>query len=255
MNFDIRRCRHIGMTLSLALVLSACAGAIDDAKLMMTSGEGMSEAELTLLEEAKRHAQTRLVGGASGAALGCLSGYIAGKELTGSREGTAVATTAGCAAGAFLGYAAGNYIAEVNRNAASQQADLRSRIKAAGEDTARYNAAADAASQTVDSLKRDIDRLNAQTSQTQATSVAYASEIKRLETSALSMRALILESQGNVQAMEKDIALLAEYDKDTSQLERELAKLKGENARLVASYEDLIAVAETIPESAGVPAV
>ena len=262
MSLMIRRYKTPWLATGAVLaLLSGCATTADgtshnvyeDTKLMFTDTSEMRESERVLVEEAKRHAQTRISGGISGAAVGCIAGFIAGTQLADSNEAKVAATAVGCAAGAFLGYAAGNYISEVNSTAAGAEADLQGRIQAAQSDIERYQLAADAASRAVADLKSDIKTLNARYASKQATADAYAEENKRLDTSARSLRALIVESQGNVEAMEKDIAGLSKNGKDVRALKARLSDLKAENARLVASYQELIAVAETVPEGVGAP--
>lgn len=242
-------------------LLSGCAtttdgtsyNAIDDTRLMFTSTDDMSKDERVLVEEAKRHAGTRIAGGATGAAFGCVGGFIAGTQLGNSNEAKLAGTAIGCVSGAFLGYAAGNYISEVNKSAASAETNLQARVMAAEGDIKRYQVAADAATRAVADLKKDINSLNTRFAAGQATAKSYAEESKRLDVSARSLRALIVESQGNIQAMEKDIAALEENGKKVGNLKVEMAKLQKENERLVASYQELVAVAETMPEGSGAP--
>jgi cell division protein FtsB len=155
----------------------------------------------------------------------------------------------------LAGYAAGAYVAEVNAQAAGQQADLQDRIDAANADAARYREAANAAERTVAELRTEIGSLNRRYAANQITAAEYADQLDNVETSALSLRVLIGESLGNIQVMEQDIAALEQNGRDTSALKQRLATLRRENERLVAQYDDLAQVVDLVPAEIDAPSV
>jgi hypothetical protein len=227
----------------------------DDIQLMSTSDEGLSPSEAQLLEAAQRNASTRIEGASIGAVGGCLAGLLGSLALTDNTAVVAGTTAGGCIAGGFAGYAAGAYVAEVNAQAASQQADLQERIDAANADAARYREAADAAERTVGELKTEIGSLNRRYAAGQITAAEYADQLGNVETSALSLRVLIVESLGNIQVMEEDIAALEQSGRDTSALKQRLATLRRENERLTAQYDDLAEVVDLVPADVDAPTV
>jgi uncharacterized protein YhaN len=255
-----------GLVVGTVLVLLSCGGCastsdgtsvnvVDDIRLMSMSDEGLSPSEAKLLEAAKRNASTRIQGASVGAVGGCLVGFFGGSAFGGDGAVVAGTTAAGCVAGGLAGYAAGSYVAEVNTQAASEQADLRDRIDAANADAARYRDAADAAERTVAELKTEIGSLNQRYASGQITAADYADQLEGVEASALSLRVLIVESLGNIEVMEQDIKALEEKGRDTSDLKQRLATLKRENERLVAQYEDLAQVVDLVPAGVNAPTV
>jgi uncharacterized protein YhaN len=227
----------------------------DDIRLMSTGDEGLSPSEAELLAAAKRNASTRIQGASVGAVGGCLAGFLGGRAFTDDTAVVAGTAAAGCVAGGFAGYAAGAYVAEVNTQAASQQADLQDRIDAANADAARYREAANAAERTVAELRTEIGSLNQRYAAHQITAAEYADQLDNVETSALSMRVLIGESLGNIQVMEQDIAALEQNGRDTSALKQRLATLRRENERLVAQYDDLAQVVDLVPAEIDAPTI
>ena len=249
-----------------AVVLLLCAGCAsssdgtsvniaDDVRLMSTSEDGLSPSEAELLAAAQRNASTRIQGASIGALGGCLVGFLGSRAFTDDTAVVAGTAAAGCVAGGFAGYAAGAYVAEVNAQAASQQADLQDRIDAANADAARYREAADAAGRTVAELKTEIGSLNRRYAAGQITAADYAGQLSNVETSALSLRVLIGESLGNIQVMEQDIAALEQNGRDTSALKQRLATLRRENERLVAQYDDLAEVVDLVPAEIDAPTI
>ncbi|MGH6920699.1 MAG: hypothetical protein ACREJ0_23690 [Geminicoccaceae bacterium] len=228
---------------------------VDDIRLMSMSDEGLSPSEAQLLEAAQRNATTRIEGASVGTLGGCLAGFLGGQVFSGDGAVVAGTTAAGCVAGGLAGYAAGAYVAEVNAQAASQQADLEERIDAANADVARYREAADAAKRTVAELRTEIGSLNRRYEAGQITAAEYADQLAGVDTSALSLRVLIAESQGNIEVMEQDIAALDQNGRDTSSLKQRLATLRQENERLVAQYQDLAQVVDLVPAGVDKPTV
>ena len=253
-----KRAGSIGGALLILLLGVGCAStedgtsvnAFDDIRLM--SSEGLSDSEAELLAEAQRNASTRIEGAAIG---GCVVGFFGGRAFTDNSAVVAGTTAGGCAAGALAGYAAGAYVAEVNQQAASEQADLQERIDAAKADAARYRDAANAAQRTVADLKSKVSDLNRKYAAHQITAAEYASQLDSVDSSALALRVLIVESMGNIEVMEQDIAALDEKGRDTSGLKQRLATLRQENQRLVAQYEDLAQVVDLVPAEVEAPAV
>lgn len=253
----------IGGALLVLLLGAGCASTndgtsvnvIDDIRLMSMSDEGLSEPEAKLLSEAQRNAQTRIEGATIGALGGCAAGFFVGQAVTDSGGAVAATTAGGCAAGAFAGYAAGAYVAEINQQAATEQASLKGRIDAAEADAARYRDAADAAQRTVTDLKSKIGELNRKYAADQITAAEYADQLDSVDLSAPALRVLIVESQGNIEVMERDIALLGEKGRDTADLKERLAVLRQENERLVAQYGELAQVVELVPAGVEAPEV
>ncbi len=249
--------------LILPLLLAGCATAadgtrtnlFDDMAFLVRGCDDLTGSDRNLCEAAKQHASTRLTGAASGGALGCVVGLGAGALATRDTGATVATTAAGCAVGAFLGYAAGAYVDRVNTEAASAQTDLRARVAAAEEDTARYRQAADDADASVRALRADIARLNRELAAGSITADDYADRIARASRSADSMRSLIVESQGTVGYVERDIAQLREAGKDTSELDARLVRLKQENERLMADYRELVAAIDEVPPGVDRPDV
>jgi uncharacterized protein YhaN len=254
------------LVVGTVLVLLSCGGCastsdgtsvniVDDIRLMSMSEDGLSPSEAELLAAAKRNASTRIEGASIGTLGGCLVGFLGGRAFTDDTGVVAGTTAGGCVAGGFAGYAAGSYVAEVNAQAASQQADLQGRIDAANADAARYRDAADAAKRTVADLKTEISSLNRRYEAGQITAAEYAAQLDGVESSALALRVLIVESLGNIDVMEQDIKALDENGRDTSALKQRLATLKQENERLVAQYEDLAEVVDLVPAGVEKPTV
>jgi uncharacterized protein YhaN len=249
-----------------AVVLLLCGGCastsdgtsvnvVDDIRLMSMSEEGLSPAEAELLTAAKRNATTRIEGASIGTLGGCLVGFFGGRAFTDDTAVVAGTTAGGCIAGGLAGYAAGAYVAEVNAQAASQQASLQDRIDAANADAARYRDAADAAQRTVAELKTEIGSLNRRYAAGQITAAEYAEQLDGVESSALALRVLIVESLGNIEVMEQDIKALEQNGRDTSALKQRVATLKRENQRLVAQYQDLAEVVDLVPAGVDKPTV
>jgi hypothetical protein len=228
---------------------------VDDMRLMTMSDEGLSPSEAKLLAAAKRNATTRIEGASVGLISGCVLGFVGGRVFTDDTAVVAATTAGGCAAGAFAGYAAGAYVAEVNANAASQQADLQERIDAANADAARYRNAANAAERTVSELRTEIGNLNRRYQAGQISAAQYADQISGVESSALSLRVLIGESLGNIEVMQQDIANLEQNGRDTASLKQRLATLKRENQRLVKQYQELAQVVDLVPAGVEAPDV
>ena len=228
---------------------------VDDVRLMSTSEDGLSPSEAELLAAAKRNASTRIEGASIGTVGGCLAGLLGSLALSDNTAVVAGTTAGGCIAGGFAGYAAGAYVAEVNAQAASQQADLQERIDAANADAARYREAANAAERTVAELRTEIGSLNQRFAAGQITAAEYADQLGAVETSALSLRVLIAESYGNIQVMEQDIAALEQNGRDTSALKQRLVTLRRENDRLVAQYDELAQVVDLVPAGVDAPSV
>jgi uncharacterized protein YhaN len=258
-----KRAGSAGGALLILLLGAGCAStedgtsvnAFDDIRLMSMSSDGLSDSEAKLLEQAQRNASTRIEGAAIGGIGGCVVGFFGGRAFTDNSAVVAGTTAGGCAAGALAGYAAGAYVAEVNQQAASEQADLQERIDAAKADAARYRDAANAAQRTVADLKSKVSDLNRKYAAHQITAAEYASELDSVDSSALALRVLIVESMGNIEVMEQDIAALDEKGRDTSGLKQRLAALRQENQRLVAQYEDLAQVVDLVPAEVEAPAV
>jgi hypothetical protein len=252
-----------GVTAVVVLLCASCASnsdgtnvnIVDDVRLMTMSEDGLSPSEAELLAAAKRNASTRIEGASIGTLGGCLVGFLGGRAFTDDTAVVAGTTAGGCVAGGLAGYAAGAYVAEVNAQAASQQASLQDRIDAANADAARYRDAADAAQRTVSELRTEIGNLNRRYAAGQITATEYADQLDGVESSALSLRVLIVESLGNIQVMEQDIAALEQNGRDTSALKQRVASLKRQNQRLVAQYEDLAEVVDLVPAGVSKPTV
>jgi uncharacterized protein YhaN len=248
---------------AVLLVCGGCASTsdgtsvnvVDDIRLMSMSTEGLSPAEAQLLEAAQRNASTRIEGASVGTLGGCLAGFLGGQVFSDDGAVVAGTTAAGCVAGGLAGYAAGAYVAEVNAQAASEQADLQERIDAANADVARYREAADAAKRTVAELRTEIGSLNRRYEAGQITAAEYADQLAGVDASALSLRVLIAESQGNIEVMQQDIAALEDKGRDTAALKQRLATLRQENERLNAQYEELAQVVDLVPAGVEAPAV
>jgi cell division protein FtsB len=251
------------MVVAVLLLCGSCASTsdgtsvniVDDIRLMSMSDEGLSPSEAQLLEAAKRNATTRIEGASIGAVGGCLVGFLGGRAFTDDTAVVAGTTAGGCVAGGLAGYAAGSYVAEVNAQAAGQQANLQDRIDAANADAARYREAANAAERTVAELRTEIGSLNQRYAAGQITAAEYADQLGGVESSALSLRVLIVESLGNIEVMEQDIAALEQNGRDTSALKQRLATLRAENQRLAAQYEDLAQVVDLVPAGVDAPTV
>lgn len=245
------------------VLLTGCATAadgtrttiVDDVQWMFASCEADTAEETRLCEAAKKHASTRLTGAATGAAVGCLAGFGTGMVATGDAGGRAALTAAGCAAGAFLGYAAGAYVDRVNTEAANEQTDLRARIAAADEDAARYRRAADDADASVRAVRADIARLNRDYAAGQVSADEFGRKIARAETTADSLRALIVESSGTIGYVERDIEQLQAAGRNTGALEQRLARLERENERLIADYQSLVDTIDGVPPTVDRPNV
>jgi chromosome segregation ATPase len=104
-------------------------------------------------------------------------------------------------------------------------------------------------------LKTEIGSLNRRYAAGQITAAEYADQLGNVETSALSLRVLIVESLGNIQVMEEDIAALEQSGRDTSALKQRLATLRRENERLTAQYDDLAEVVDLVPADVDAPTV
>jgi len=250
------------VTAMALLLCSGCASTfdgsvniVDDVRLMSMSDEGLSPSEAKLLAAAKHNASTRIEGASVGAVSGCVAGLLGGLLFTDNTAVVAGTTAVGCTGGAFAGYAAGAYVAEVNANAAGQQADLQERIDAANADAARYRDAANAAERTVSELRTEIGNLNRRFQAGQISAAQYADQLSGVESSALSLRVLIGESLGNIEVMQQDIANLEQNGRDTASLKQRLATLKGENQRLVKQYQELAQVVDLVPAGVEAPDV
>ncbi|HEX5080051.1 MAG TPA: hypothetical protein VFV80_12945 [Geminicoccaceae bacterium] len=262
MNKSNRAELPVGAVLAL-LLCGGCASSsdgtsvniVDDVRLMSMSEEGLSPSEAELLAAAKHNASTRIEGASLGTLGGCLVGLLGSLAFTDNTAVVAGTTAGGCVAGGLAGYAAGAYVAEVNAQAASQQASLQGRIDAANADAGRYREAADAAQRTVAELKTEIGNLNRRYQAGQITAAEYANQLDGVESSALALRVLIVESLGNIDVMEQDIKALEENGRDTAALKQRLATLKRENERLVAQYEDLAEVVDLVPAGVEAPKV
>jgi hypothetical protein len=217
-----------------------------------SSDDGKSQAQIDLREHACEYSGTRLTGALTGTLIGAAGGALIADQTGGD---AAVGAAAGGVAGALIGYAAGAYVANRNAEAAQQQASLRSGIAGAEADAERYSKAADAARQVADQRKAEIARLNADYAQNRITAEQYSDKIEGIDGDLQSMKMLLVESEGNIQLMERDIQELHEYGRDTSNLAAAKRDLEEENARLREAWNELVASIEAMPTGVERPAI
>ena len=250
----------LAAVLSASLVAGGCAetasgeqtNIFDDIALLTSSDKGLTPAQIELREQARQHAGTRITGSLLGAVLGGLGGALLADQVdVDPLTGAAV----GAAGGALIGYAAGAYVSRRNEEAAGSQANLRARIAAANEDVARYEVAAQAAREVADQHAAEIRRLNAEYANQQISANDYEAQISDMKGDIRALKSLLVESEGNVQLMQRDIDELEQQGRDTSNLAAARRRLEEQNAGLRETWTALIEAVDTIAPGVDRPAV
>lgn len=128
------------LALPVALGLAGCAGPSnlpEDIAVLAMSVEGLSPAAAALLEEAQRHARTRIGAAAVGGGAGVLAGMFGGRASGGGTASGTVSAAAG-GIGTVLGYAYGEYLAARSARANMDSEKVRQLTAAAEADVTAY---------------------------------------------------------------------------------------------------------------------
>src|SRR5262249_4150536 len=161
--------------------------AINDFNTLTHDETGLSPDEKALLADAKYGASTRATGAGVGALGGAAAAYGACAVANQDAWKSLLCALGGAAMGGFAGYAAGDYVAERNRQAAANQADLHAQIEAVDKDIKRYKDANVSASRIIAEQRGQVDKLNAELSAAEITIAQYRSQTKGLEISLASL--------------------------------------------------------------------
>ena len=249
----------LALTLAGSVGLAGCAttesgshNIIDDMRMLWSDDSGLSPEQRALRDGARQHASTRMWGALSGGLVGGLGGMLGARALD---VDPATGLLVGATAGSVLGYAGGAYVAAKNQAAADQQTALRIQLDAANEDAERYAAMAASAEAVVAMHQQEISRLNDDYAASRVTAESYREQIATLQGDAAALKAILIESEGNIALIERDIAAQEDAGLDPGELKTAKARLVAENAALRASWTGLVEAIGTIPPSVGGPVV
>jgi hypothetical protein len=247
------------LALAASVALAGCAttesgshNIVDDVRLMWGSDDGLTPEQKALREGAREHASTRMWGAVTGVLVGAAGGALTASALD---VDPVTGLFVGATAGALVGYAGGAYVASKNAAAADQQAALRNQIAGANADADRYADMAANARVVVAKHEQEIARLNADFAANRVSADTYREQIRTLEGDAASIKALLIESEGNIALMERDIAARQAAGQSTVELAAAKARLEAENAELRESWVQLVEAIGTIPPAVGGPVV
>jgi hypothetical protein len=193
--------------LAVFLFAACCDGTsslTDDIVVLRTSSMGLHPSAAAVLEEAQRHARTRLTGVAVGGVAGLLAGAFPAQSAGGSGGASAVYAAAG-GVGMALGYAYGEYIAARNARANMDQDKLRILIEAAQKDRRTYEGFLDTAGHAVNESERAVTRLREEQILATGRRAAYQQQARNLTAIAVSLRLASRELQDNLAVMQTDI--------------------------------------------------
>jgi DNA repair exonuclease SbcCD ATPase subunit len=236
------------LALAAMLSISGCAGGGSPLGVFKSSDDAeLTPAQQELREESDRFKWTRV----QGAALGAVTGAVAGWFITDDWKGAA----GGAAVGGVLGYAAGYYIDSVNQEYANEQEALNTRIDAAGKDVDRYDKAAADARQVVNQHKATIAELNAEYASQQITAEQYGAKVASIQGDIEALQGLIKESSGNLELMDKDIAALREKGANVGGLSVKRDALASKRDALQAQLDTLAVAIGSIPDAVSAPEV
>ena len=241
--------------LCLLLGLLGCAGPQNlpyDVKLLATSEEGLNPSAAALLQEAKRHARTRMSGALLGATVNSVASLLPNRE--GAGGGARAALTGGLGgAGAVLGYAFGAYIDARNTRANMDQQKLSALIAAAEVDARNYEQDRRNAERAIQESRQAVLQLNQQATTLAEKQAAYQAQARSLAATATVLQVGALELRANTDVMGADI-LEAEDSKEIgdSDLHPEALaahrdRLRADHAMLVKQYGELLRVVDVMP--------
>jgi DNA repair exonuclease SbcCD ATPase subunit len=235
------------LALLVPLGVAGCAGGGSPMDMFQSSDENLTPAQQDLRQESERFKWTRIQGAAAGGSVGALAGGLISGDWKGAVGGAAV--------GGVLGYAAGYYIDSVNQKYADEQQALNARIDAADKDVDRYQKAVSDANQVVSMHKATIAQLNDEYAREQITAEQYTDRVASIEGDIDALQALINESSGNVEAMDKDIATLQAEGSETVGLVAKRDELVSQRDALQEQLDTLASAIGSIPDDVAAPAV
>jgi hypothetical protein len=245
------------------LIICGCAGPQNnlpqDVALLETNEEGLNPSALALLQEAKRHARTRVAGAATGGVVGAIASVLPSQGQSGGARGAIVGGAGGV--GAVLGYAFGEYIDARNIRATMDQEKLNMLIRAAQRDAAGYERDRINAERAIEETQRAVARLNREYATLSNPQHAYQEQTKVLSVTAASLQGLVRELQANIAIMSQDVLeaqdnrAISDTKLHPENLEAERVRLQEEHDGLVAQYEALFPVVDTIPPQFGQDAI
>ena len=188
------------------LLVWACAGSnnlFSDIALLSTSTDGLSPPAATLVEEAQRHARTRITGAVTGGLGGGLASLFPSRRSSSGTRGVVSSVAGGI--GAELGYAFGDYIDARNTRANMDQQKLSLLVTAAQNDTARYEQDQINAMTAIAESQNGVHRLNDEYPSASYPRGAYQQEARTLAATANALQVLIRESTANEQFISQDV--------------------------------------------------
>lgn len=232
-----RAVRATALALSLAFLLSACAG------VGMSAGPGaygasyaaLSPQQQQLRQQSQRWNRTTL----TGAGVGALSGAALGAAAGGGRhrgEGALIGALAGLAIGALMG--AG--VADRNLGFENRELNAGQRIEAARQIAQNLETAAATSEQVANQNRQKLAQLDRRYRGGQITLAQYRSEISGMQQDAEVMRSTAKDARA---ARER----LLESSRQIPQLMNEESKIDSAQRRLESSASDLESALRRVP--------
>lgn len=241
-----------------ALVLSGCAQTsdgrtvtiIDDIRTTMRSDEGLNPREKVLLERAKKYANWRIEAAAGGAILGALTGVLIGGD-----DHAGAGAVIGGLSGAQLGYLAGAYIGELNKQAEDRRATLNGQLEASRATLAETRDSVAITRQMVQEERKKIADLNREYKAGQIQKAGYEAQIKTLKKKLAMTDEVIRAADGDILVMEELAKKHREEHRNPARLESDIKRMKAELAKLRELRAQLVASIGTIPDGIKKPKV
>jgi hypothetical protein len=241
-------------SMCLGLLVSSCAGPQNlpyDAAVLATSSEGLSPSAAALLEEAKRHAKTRI----GAAATGGLAGIIASVVPSGGASDGLRGALSGAAGGvgATIGYAFGEYIDTRNARVNMDQQKVSMLMTAALNDIGKYERDRANVQAAIYESRDAVVSLNQEHSAKPYPQHVYRRHAQTLSATATVVQMLTQEQRANSAVMSQDILEAQDVKKmgdaevHPEYLEAQRTRLINEHDGLVSLYGELLAVANAIP--------
>lgn len=244
----------VAASLYIVLLVSSCAGPQNlpyDAAVLATSFEGLSPSAAALLEEAKRHAKTRIGGAATGGLVGIIASVVPSGGASGGMRGALSGAAGGI--GATIGYAFGEYIDTRNARVNMDQQKVSMLSTAAQNDIGRYNHDRANVQAVIYESREAVASLNQEHPIKTYSQHAYRRHAQTLSATATVVQMLTQEQRANAVVMSQDILEAQDVQKmgdaevHPEYLEAQRTRLLNEHDGLVSLYGELLAVANTIP--------